>query len=434
MPRPIKDCRIHERSARSRLKPSRQPYWRAILQGFHLGYYKGPHKASWIARLRTLDPKPGYQTEALGEADDLVEADGKAVLSYAQALDKAIHWKELAEKGAAPALNAEITVREAVQDYIERRDARRAMQAGRTVRSDAHYKLTIHVLADKKLAGLTLARISEADLIAWQRRLQAQAPSSRQRVANELKAALNQAWLTHRRALPGDVPTTIRFGLQIQAGEVTIARARENQILADEQVRAIIAGARAIDADFGRLVALLAATGARFAQARRMCVGDVQASQCRLLVPQSFKGKRKQVEYIRVAVGADIIAALEPMLEGRRASAPLLERWRMRQATPTRWEPYERGPWKTPSEMTRLWNRVIEGAGLPRSTIPYALRHSSIVRGLRAGLPIRLVAALHDTSVAMIERHYSRWITEGLEELVARAVVPLMPATTAPPA
>ena len=52
---------------------------------------------------------------------------------------------------------------------------------------------------------------------------------------------------------------------------------------------------------------------------------------------------------------------------------------------------------------------------------------SMIVRGLRAGLPIRLVAALHDTSVAMIERHYSRWITEGLDELVARAVVPLLP-------
>lgn len=46
--------------------------------------------------------------------------------------------------------------------------------------------------------------------------------------------------------------------------------------------------------------------------------------------------------------------------------------------------------------------------------------------GLRIGLPIRLVAAIHDTSVAMIERHYSRWITEGLDELAARAVVPLI--------
>jgi hypothetical protein len=76
--------------------------------------------------------------------------------------------------------------------------------------------------------------------------------------------------------------------------------------------------------------------------------------------------------------------------------------------------------------MLRPWRTACDHAGLPASTIPYALRHSSIVRGLRVGLPIRLVAALHDTSVAMIERHYSRWITEGLDELAARAVVPLV--------
>jgi hypothetical protein len=28
----------------------------------------------------------------------------------------------------------------------------------------------------------------------------------------------------------------------------------------------------------------------------------------------------------------------------------------------------------------------------------------------------------------MIERHYSRWITEGLEEMAARAIVPLLEA------
>jgi integrase len=77
--------------------------------------------------------------------------------------------------------------------------------------------------------------------------------------------------------------------------------------------------------------------------------------------------------------------------------------------------------------MTRKWKQVVAAVGLP-GTVPYALRHSSIVRGIRSGLPIRLVAALHDTSVVMIERHYSRWITEGLEELAARAVVPLLAA------
>ena len=79
-----------------------------------------------------------------------------------------------------------------------------------------------------------------------------------------------------------------------------------------------------------------------------------------------------------------------------------------------------------PSELRRPWDEVCERAELP-GVIPYALRHSSIVRGIRAGLPIRLVAALHDTSAAMIERHYSKWIVDGLEELAARAVVPLVP-------
>lgn len=43
-----------------------------------------------------------------------------------------------------------------------------------------------------------------------------------------------------------------------------------------------------------------------------------------------------------------------------------------------------------------------------QKVVPYALRHTAIVRCIAAGLPLRLIAALHDTSTAMIERHYSR--------------------------
>jgi hypothetical protein len=77
--------------------------------------------------------------------------------------------------------------------------------------------------------------------------------------------------------------------------------------------------------------------------------------------------------------------------------------------------------------MTRDWRRVVEEAGL-EGVIPYALRHTSSVRGIRANLPIRLVPPVHDTSVVMIERHYSCLITEGLEQMAARAVVPLLAA------
>ena len=50
----------------------------------------------------------------------------------------------------------------------------------------------------------------------------------------------------------------------------------------------------------------------------------------------------------------------------------------------------------------------------------YCLRHSSIVRMLLRNVPIRLVASLHNTSVAMIEKHYSRYITEHSIDDIAR--------------
>jgi site-specific recombinase XerD len=80
--------------------------------------------------------------------------------------------------------------------------------------------------------------------------------------------------------------------------------------------------------------------------------------------------------------------------------------------------------------LTRPWAKIVKRAGLSETVVPYALRHSSIVRGLRAGLPVRLVAALHDTSIVQIERHYAVYISDALDELAARAVVPLVPTAS----
>lgn len=57
--------------------------------------------------------------------------------------------------------------------------------------------------------------------------------------------------------------------------------------------------------------------------------------------------------------------------------------------------------------------------GLPASTIPLRCG-TARPSGPEVGLPIRLAVALHDTSIAMIERHFSRWFTEKPDELVAR--------------
>ena len=433
MARVSSDLRLQDRGARARLAKRQNPYWRMVCEGQHLGYYKGARGGTWVARYRPPGTQGNGTKVSLGAADDVGEANGDTILNWRQALDKAIRWFELQEQGGAEtALNPDLTVGEAVESYIAMRNARRATLAGRQVLSDAASSLSRHVLADSRLAHLPLAGLTEADLKAWQDRT-LRRRATVQRVANDLKAALNRAWTEHRRAMPGDLPVVIRHGLAIEPRDVARALARENQILTDEQIRRVIAASLALDEDFGRLVILLAATGARFAQIRRMRVADVQPEKHRVMVPESYKGRKQTAAHIRVPVGADTLAMLEVATIGRPAGAPLLERWRHVQVkTGERrniceiWERGERGPWTTASEMTRAWTRACAEAKLPAATIPYALRHSSIVRGLRLGLPIRLVAALHDTSVAMIELHYSRWITEGLDELAARAVVPLI--------
>jgi hypothetical protein len=103
-----------------------------------------------------------------------------------------------------------------------------------------------------------------------------------------------------------------------------------------------------------------------------------------------------------------------------------LLRPRWRQVGPVKWELVGRAPWHSAAELTRAWAKIVAKAELPADLVPYCFRHSSIVRGLCAGLPVRLVASLHDTSSAMIEKHYAAYIVDALSELAAKAAVPLI--------
>lgn len=434
MARIVRDSSLETRAARARLKVRGKPYYRALEPGLHLGYRRLKGVAgTWVSRRYT--GKRIYQVERIGTADDFSDADGTAILSYAQA-QKAARKKMV----VAPVPADAPTVRQAVETYIATRDTRDSKRRGREVRSDAHTRLTRYVLA-APLADVALqALVDESDLIAWRQGLpDGLKATTKQRLINDVKAALNAACTTHRKQVDPMLPAVIRSALKAEpySGEEPEQVARDNQILADADIGRLIRAAREIDAeedwggDLYRMVVALAATGARFGQVRRMHVGDFQRPQRRLMVPVSRKGKGKSGS-TAVAVGQDVLDALQPAVTGRPSPAALLERWYHSQVASDkkgrwRWERTERKPWQSASELTRPWAAIRKRAGLPE-VIPYALRHSSIVRGIRANLPIRLVAALHDTSVAMIERHYGKYIVDGLEKLAADAVVPLVPS------
>lgn len=428
----VRDAVLDSPTARAKLKPQAKPYFRSIDRGLHLGYRKGKTGGTWVARRYLGDER--YAVEALGRADDRQDANGTTVLSFHQAQDRARdRVREVEEADRLAAFGPAISVRDAVSAYIETREIKETRtKDGVGLIRDSRSRLTKHVLSDTALADKLLQALTADDLHKWRRRLAvALADGTVRRTVNDFKAALNAAIRRQGDQLPATIATTVRNGLAATSTATPVAR--EAQILPDTDLRRIVAAAAEADAagewdgDLHRLVIILAATGARFSQIQRMTVGDVQAAQNRLMVPVSRKGRgSKHSSHVAVRVTPDVIEALRPALAGRRGPDRLLLRPRWQMERVGEWRKVDRVPWHSASEMRQPWNAILEKAGLPRDLVPYALRHSSIVRGLRANLPVRLVAALHDTSTAMIEAHYSAYIVTALDELAALAAVSLV--------
>jgi integrase len=415
---------------RAKLPADRNPYWRGILGGrggLSLGYRKparGP--GSWVAKIVIAGARI---EERIATADDAPAPSG--ALPYPQAVALALGWARQQYAGVEARQAGDVaagvpTVSSAIKAYIAEREAKSASGY------DAKSRLTKHVLADKRFAGLTLSKLTAAHIRRWREGLDEELrPSTINRLLNDLRAALNACAERHRRELPAHVAGDIRAGTKA----LPAATEARRQVLSDADIRAIAAAAFAADesGDFGRLVLLAAATGARFSQLAALTVADVQADKLRVMVPVSKKGRgAKQAVRTAVPIGDDVAARLKPALNGRRGHEPLLLRWHSRQIGPFKWERTGRQKWKTASETERLWRASVAAAGLPADTVMYALRHSSIVRGLSRGLPVRLVAALHDTSTAMIEKHYAAFIVDATEELARRAVMALAPAAPIP--
>ena len=228
------------------------------------------------------------------------------------------------------------------------------------------------------------------------------------------------------------MPATI--GKEIEAGLKGLPNAQtaRQALLSDSDIRRVIDAAYGVDPDLGMMVLVLASTGARFGQAARILVADLQPEAGRVMVPTSAKGNgTKQRRYSAVPVGADVIEQLKRLTIGRSGHEPLLMRWISRQIGPAEWERVGRAPWSSASEMLRGWRKALAAANLPYVE-PYSLRHSCVVRLLRSGVPTRIVAALRDTSSSMIERHYSAFILDAADELARGAVVPLVSQPVSP--
>jgi integrase len=414
-------AKIDTVARRKKLLISSKPVWTAIgdaRSGLKLGYRKGARRGVWVGKLVA----GGARIETtLGPVDD---GSGTG-MSYAEATAAAVDWagKEQARLAAkTDDENRPATVADAIEIYVAMR-IKRAERAGR----DAQTRLARHVLSDVKLASMPVRRVTARALSDWRSRLPAtMTPAGVNRLLNDLRAALNAHVAAHWRDLPPTIAKEIEVGLKALPNPGTVRQA----LLSDTDVRKIVEAAYGVDPDFGALVLTLASTGARFGQATKITVADLQPEAGRVMVPASAKGRGvKQRRHSAVPLGPDAIERLKRLTIGRGGHELLLTRWTSRQTGPNKWERVERSSWRHASAMSHHWRKVLAAIGTPHVE-PYALRHSSIVRGLRSGVPVRIVAALHDTSTIMIEAHYSAHILDIADDLARRAIVPL---TSEPP-
>lgn len=289
---------------RAKLPANRNPYWHGVSGGrggVSLGYRKPARGVgSWIAKIVVAGVRI---EERIAPADDVGAPAGG--LPYPQAVSAALSWGRQKFAGIEAREDGDVgaevpTVKSAITAYIAEREAKSASG------NDAKSRLTKHVLSDERFAKLTLARLTAASLRRWREGLpKTLRPSTINRLLNDLRAALNAMAERHRRELPAHVAGDIKSGTKALPSATEARR----QVLSDADVRGVVSAAFAADesGDFGRLVLLVASTGARFSQIAALTVADVQVGKLRIMIPVSKKGRgAKQAARIAVPIGEDV--------------------------------------------------------------------------------------------------------------------------------
>jgi integrase len=410
--RSARSAKLETRSARLRLPVAKKPVFVKIGASVGLGYRRNQTAGTWVVRV--ADGKGGNWTKAIGIADDFHEPDAIGVFDFWQAQERARALARAESRGgeaAAPTAKP-ATVEQALAAYEA--DLRtRGGDIGNVAR------VRVHLPAG--LLNKPVALLISRELRSWRDSLANQLSAATvNRTTTGLKAAFNLA-------AGHDERIANRRAWEIGLATIPDAEQSRNVILPDTVVRHIIAKAQEQGREFGLLAEVAAVTGARISQLAQLEVQDLQDSRetpPRLMMPTSRKGKgKKSVQRRPVPIPPSLAAKLRALTRERPSTARLLIK-------------PSGDPWKK-SDHTRPFARAAKAAAQdPGQVTIYALRHSSIVRQILAGVPIRVIAVNHDTSIAMLERTYSRHIGDhsdalarvallDIAEPAARKVVPI---------
>ena len=378
MARSATNPKLSTRNARRDLTRRREPYWQPIVKGCAIGYRKGAHGGTWVARWRT--PKGSHVYESLGPADDHTD-DEATSLSYEKAQVKARDWFE--DMARSRGRRGDYSVGEALDDYIKylKRECSESFaydcekRAGKWIRP-ALDKVPIHSLRRDTLNEWWLT-VMEPD--AKGRTL---TKDSANHVLTVLKAALNRA----ADLRPDDVPSVdawSRIKPYKGAGE------SRKVVLTEAQRTRLI---NTTSGGLQRLIVGALVTGAR-------PPGELASIRCQDFDPDTGSVVIDGKTGIRSAtLDNTALKFFKQIAAGRDPDALLF--------TKDNGEPWGK------NHHIRPWNEAAARAKLPKGATMYCLRHTHISQRLLKGINIHLLADELGTSVRMIEKHYAKYMKE----------------------
>ena len=389
---------FNSRSSREKLKlaPRRDPYWTVISQGCAIGYRVGIKGATWIARYRDNAGNQHYQ--ALGAADDILDADNLSVFNFGQAQVKAREWfdrKVREQAGDFIAPDRPYTVTDALADYLT--DYER-----RSGKATDNVKWATAALIEPELGTIPLDKLNKRQIVAWHEKIAATPPrvrtkrgevqkhrgrddseegirrrrSTANRVLTILKAALNLAHREGKCAID-DAWRTIH-GYR----EVDVARLR---YLSDDEARRLT---NACQSDFRQLVVAALMTGCRYGELCAMIVEDFNTDAGTVWVRKSKSGKPRHV--VLSQEGIDFFNAVA-------SGKPKTARMLLHNSGET---------WNASNQQRPLMSACIAAEIDPPISF-HVLRHTYASRLAMRNISLQVIAKqLGHTDTRMVEKHY----------------------------
>lgn len=405
MGRAVKDAKLDRREARLKLAVQKEPHWRLVSEGAHLGYYRGQRVGKWVARYRKPGASGGYSKKTLGEADDVRDADGETILTFRQADDAARAWFELQARGTKP--SGPFTVSDALDEYLEKftgKDSPKYRIEALIRPALGHHEvanLTKKIVRDwhaaRAKAALRLRTRKSADTHN-NREFDANDPDAvrkRRATANRdltvLKAALNRA-VDDRDGLPVDAWRSVK-----PFPDVDVARRR---YLNDDEARRLV---NASEPEFRPMVIAALLTGGRYGELRHAQVKDYDRQSRTVYLAETKNGETRPAY-----LDDDGVEMIEQAVAGKEPKDFIFLR-----SDGTQWKN---------SQQQRRMQDAFDRAKIDKTTY-HDLRRSYGARLARAGVPMAVIAeAMGHKDERITRKHYAHLAPSYVSETVRAAV------------